>query len=973
MGSTQITAGQISNLDFKQAVKVLENNNISLASGAPSTVDGVTLIVNDRILVVGQSDARQNGLYDVTVVGTGSNGTWVRTRDGNTTGEINAGMIVTVTEGTTYADTIWMLTTNDPIVIDSTALNFREIIANGIYGNSNVASYLTTYTGNIAAGNISTTGNIYVGSNIVTNSISPLSSGNIYHSGNLLPASAVYNLGLPTVPWQNAYFGSNSITILDTVTGNLANAVTIENNAGNISMGAADFIIGALGNNTPVFTVQALTGQIYSNANTVINNNTNAANSTSGSLRTAGGAGIAKDLYVGGKISVAGDVYSGGTVYTSTVTNQIANGNITVNTTGTGIVNVNTNGFKVYTTTNPNPVFAVADSGDVQILAPTFNANVGALAVVGSSSGNAVPPQLSGVMLHITGQPASPSRLYIDGANGYSAVIGRRYNGNSDTPTQVLANTIVSRYGATPYGNAGWPAISTARIDMNTTENQTTTNQGTEIQFWVTPQGSNVINRVFSIANTYVTFQDGSIQSTAGIPLTQRGNANGVATLDSSGTLTVSQIPPSLSGAVIFKGTYNAANNTPTLVNGIGTAGWEYIVNVAGTQNFGAGNVTMAVGDFVIYTGTQWVDIPGAAGTVSSFNTRTGAVVLLSTDVVTAQGYTSYNGNTNPNGYVNSSAAANAAPIQSFNTRTGAITLLSSDVTTALTSGSLVNAKLANSNIIIGNTVANLGDTITTIAGLTSLTAASVVGGVMTGSSVSVAGNITGGNVYTSGLVSVVGNVYANNVSVTGTLTYASLTGTTISSAGNITGGNLRTGGTISAAGNVYIAGNLSVAGNINIVPGSYGQFANVANITATAANTAYPILFSTALANSGVNLGTGTSNSRVIISKADTYRVQYDLGVTSNSAGTPSGYFWLRKNGVDVPYSQISVNLSNDRQITQLNGDMILTLAVNDYVELYWAVSATSMLLVYTGAQTTPFAMPASPSAIITVTPVGV
>jgi hypothetical protein len=95
-------------------------NVVNLAGGAPNLIDSsVSLAVNDRILVIGQSTASQNGIYVVTVVGTGSNGTWVRAAD-----VISSGMLVTVSEGTTNADSLWMLTTNDPITIGTTALTF---------------------------------------------------------------------------------------------------------------------------------------------------------------------------------------------------------------------------------------------------------------------------------------------------------------------------------------------------------------------------------------------------------------------------------------------------------------------------------------------------------------------------------------------------------------------------------------------------------------------------------------------------------------------------------------------------------------------------------------------------------------------------------------------------------------------------------------------------------------------------------
>jgi hypothetical protein len=98
-------------------------------------------------------------------------------------------------------------------------------------------------------------------------------------------------------------------------------------------------------------------------------------------------------------------------------------------------------------------------------------------------------------------------------------------------------------------------------------------------------------------------------------------------------------ISASVTGAVVFKGTWNASTNTPTLANGVGTTGWQYAVSVGGTQNLGAGSQVYNVGDFVIYDGANWIDISGNNG-VSTFNTRAGAVTLTSTDVTAALGYT---------------------------------------------------------------------------------------------------------------------------------------------------------------------------------------------------------------------------------------------------------------------------------------------------------------------------------------------
>jgi hypothetical protein len=116
----------------------------------------------------------------------------------------------------------------------------------------------------------------------------------------------------------------------------------------------------------------------------------------------------------------------------------------------------------------------------------------------------------------------------------------------------------------------------------------------------------------------------------------EKGNANGYASLDSQGKVPISQLPSSI---MEYKGTWNAATNTPTLANGTGDTGDVYICNVAGTVNFGAGPITFAVGDYVIYSGTIWQRSSGAVGTVTSVAASiTGDSVTISGSPVTTSG-----------------------------------------------------------------------------------------------------------------------------------------------------------------------------------------------------------------------------------------------------------------------------------------------------------------------------------------------
>ena len=109
------------------------------ANGALS-IDGVTPSVADRILVKDETsgNAPYNGIYVVTTVGDGST-PYVLTRstDANTSAEVTDGMFTFVEQGTTNASTSWVLTTNNPITLNTTALVFAQFSGAGTYTASN--------------------------------------------------------------------------------------------------------------------------------------------------------------------------------------------------------------------------------------------------------------------------------------------------------------------------------------------------------------------------------------------------------------------------------------------------------------------------------------------------------------------------------------------------------------------------------------------------------------------------------------------------------------------------------------------------------------------------------------------------------------------------------------------------------------------------------------------------------------------
>lgn len=257
--------------------------------------------------------------------------------------------------------------------------------------------------------------------------------------------------------------------------------------------------------------------------------------------------------------------------------------------------------------------------------------------------------------------------------------------------------------------------------------------------------------------------------------------------------------------------------------------------------------------------------------------------------------------------------------------------------------------------------------------GTTQTANGTVVKNFITSNDMTVTGNVTAS--YFIGNGSQLTGVAADTATTATSLVNGS-SNVTVATNGNI---NLSVGGTsnvlhvtnsnATVTGDLVITGNISVSGITNSVPRPYGTFANVANITAVAANTAYAIQFSTAISNSQVSLGVnGPSNSHIIVNQTGKYLVDYNALATATGGGSKIGYFWLRKNGTDVPNSATEWQTNNNGDIIPVTANFTVDLAANDYIEIIYAVSSTNFKLLYTPEQTTPFAMPASPSIIMNI-----
>jgi phage-related tail fiber protein len=124
-GQVNLTKQEFFDFDYKASCRVATTGAITL-SGAP-TIDGVSVVVNDRVLVKNQGGGAShatNGIY-VCV-----SGAWTRSTDFGANSEVHSGSFVHISEGTANGDKSFVLTTNDPITLGTTALTFIELTAN---------------------------------------------------------------------------------------------------------------------------------------------------------------------------------------------------------------------------------------------------------------------------------------------------------------------------------------------------------------------------------------------------------------------------------------------------------------------------------------------------------------------------------------------------------------------------------------------------------------------------------------------------------------------------------------------------------------------------------------------------------------------------------------------------------------------------------------------------------------------------
>lgn len=165
--------------------------------------DGVSLSLNDRFLVKNEAAADiDHGIYTLTQVGDAGT-PWILTRatDCDEDTEVTAGVHTWVSEGTTQDNTTWTIVTNDPITVDTTAIQFTQTQGPGTY---TAGDGIDITTGEISVDLADSNPGLYFDSN----KLSVLLDGTTLQKG----ASGVSVLGLPSLFQINGVAVSSNVT-----------------------------------------------------------------------------------------------------------------------------------------------------------------------------------------------------------------------------------------------------------------------------------------------------------------------------------------------------------------------------------------------------------------------------------------------------------------------------------------------------------------------------------------------------------------------------------------------------------------------------------------------------------------------------------------------------------------------------------------------------------------------------------------
>jgi len=148
-----------------------------------------------------------------------------------------------------------------------------------------------------------------------------------------------------------------------------------------------------------------------------------------------------------------------------------------------------------------------------------------------------------------------------------------------------------------------------------------------------------------------------------------------------------------------------------------------------------------------------------------------------------------------------------------------------------------------------------------------------------------------------------------------------------------------------------------------------YGAFQDGTDQVAANTTTAYAITFDTTDFSNGVTL---SNSSRLNVSQAGIYNIQFSIQLTNSTNASQDVDVWFRKNGTNIDKSNSRFGFAPRKGVgdpyhivASLN--FFVSLAANDYVEIMWRPTDVGVQIEHYAASSTP-TRPVVPSVIATL-----
>ena len=133
-----------------------------------------------------------------------------------------------------------------------------------------------------------------------------------------------------------------------------------------------------------------------------------------------------------------------------------------------------------------------------------------------------------------------------------------------------------------------------------------------------------------------------------------------------------------------------------------------------------------------------------------------------------------------------------------------------------------------------------------------------------------------------------------------------------------------------------------------------YGAFSSDQDQTAVVNTATLMTLNTTDFAN-----GVSIASSKITVASEGIYNLQFSVQFSNTDTAFQDVYIWLRQNGVDITGSTGFVSVPNRHAGTDghtiVGWNYFVSMAANDYVEIYWSVPNTAVTIQHLAASGTP------------------